>query len=116
MTQISLHQPSALVVAASADRVAPRIASLRNAGFSVRFFDNASDALTLFGEDIPEIAVIDRLPATPCRQLLLEDLEQYGVSTVMPPPLRARTRPDGAGLQKTASGRERLTRNHAITR
>lgn len=74
-------RPTALVLANNAGNMAPNNASLRRQGYTVRFFDNANDALTVFGVDMPVRAIIGPIVLTPCLQLLLEDLDRYGIPT-----------------------------------
>ncbi|SMP81894.1 hypothetical protein SAMN06296065_12024 [Novosphingobium panipatense] len=79
MERCSNKRPLALVVASARNEVAWQLVALRQRGYEVRFVDNPWDALALFGEDIPEIAVLGPLRRTPCLDLLIDDLERYGV-------------------------------------
>lgn len=79
MERCSNERPLALVFASARNEVAWHLVALRQRGYEVRFVDNSWDALAVFGENIPEVAVLGPVRRTPCLDLLIDDLERYGV-------------------------------------
>lgn len=78
------EEPVALIVGGSSPALRREAAELRRLGHELRTFDTAWDALAIFGEVMPALAVMGPLPPTPCLALLLEDLARYDVPIVRP--------------------------------
>lgn len=79
MAQNTKEKPVALVLAGSRRVAMDWIRRLEQGGFAVRFFDAAWDALAVFGEEMPQVAYIGALPWSSQLELLLADLDRYGV-------------------------------------
>nr|KIS30415.1 hypothetical protein TQ38_22610 [Novosphingobium sp. P6W] len=72
-----------LVAMVVAQAYAPRrlqVARLERGGYDVRSFRTAWEALTMFGEEMPDAAFIEPTEASSCLDLLIEDLKRYGVT------------------------------------
>ncbi len=84
MERSSKEKPVALIVGGSSSAIRREAAELLRFGYELRAFDTAWDALAIFGEAMPQVAVIGSLPQTPCLGLLLDDLKRYDVPIVRP--------------------------------
>lgn len=72
-------RPMALVLGIARSDVRSRIDDLQRRGYAVCFVDRADSALAVFATDMPRTAVIGPVPQTPCLDLLMSDLRDYGV-------------------------------------
>jgi len=68
-----------LLLAAQPEEMNAVRARLEREGHTVHHFKTAWDALAMFGTVFPEMAFIGKIPRTPCRDLLIEDLKRYGI-------------------------------------
>jgi hypothetical protein len=75
----------ALVLAQAPVLVTREINELERRGYEVRYFRKAAEALTLFGNAMPTVAIIGPVSQTPALDLLIEDLAMYGVPVALSP-------------------------------
>lgn len=101
MSEPVSEKPGALVVAASRSLVQSEIERLKLQGFHVSYHHNALDALASFAEEMPISAVIGPLDPHPATELLIEDLDCYGV-----PVFRALPASQRSGQRRSAFSRQ----------
>lgn len=79
MTTNSQPRPLALILVESAPLRSFHAKRLEHAGYDVRCFQTAWDALSMFGDAMPETCIIGSARRTPCLDLLIDDLNRYGI-------------------------------------
>jgi hypothetical protein len=95
MTNYPQKRRLALVLAESTAQRHWQERELAREGYEVRCFRKAWDALAMFGTEMPDIGVIGQAQDTECLELLIEDLERYGVPVTAVEPSGTRCRRTG---------------------
>ncbi|AXB80034.1 hypothetical protein TQ38_025800 (plasmid) [Novosphingobium sp. P6W] len=104
MTKYPQKRRLALVLAESTVQRHWQERELAREGYEVRCFQKAWDALAMFGTEMPDIGVIGQAQDTECLELLIEDLERYGVPVTAVEPFRDAMPPDRAVLFSRTRG------------